>query len=124
MTWASNNRKPMRRGGKLRAIGKKGRENARVVREKKREHLRLGLTSCELRISELCTPFENLAFAHDRKRRHMGKWGTIERAENLRESALSCNFCHDEAELKGESKMQPIINRVIADRANRQMEAA
>lgn len=78
----------------LKVAGKKYRENMKVNREKKAEHERLGITECELRISRFCTPSNYLTWSHSRKRRFMGKWGSDERAERMRESVLACQNCH------------------------------
>lgn len=85
-------------------------------REKKAEHEESGITYCELRISKDCTPNNYLSWAHTRKRRHMGKWGSEERAKNMRESVGACWACHWEAERQGEAKMMPIIQRAIERR--------
>lgn len=114
----------VRRRRTLRQIGKKGRENQKVNREKKQEHLKSGIVTCELRISPHCTPFDNLTWAHSLKRRHMGKWGSDERAANMRESICACVFCHDLAEIRGEVIMRPIILQAIDNRPNKETEAA
>lgn len=115
----------VRRRRRLNALGKKGKENRKVVRAKKAEHIKNGLTSCELRISEHCTPFENLDFSHSMKRRFMGKWGSPERAVNTNESVVACRNCHRIAdEEMSHDEMLALHKRVIADRANKLTEAA
>lgn len=114
-----------RRRRRLKALGKKGKENQKVVKAKKAEHIGNGLTSCELRLSEHCTPFDNLDFSHSMKRRFMGKWGTSERAANMDESVVACRACHRIAdEEMSHAEMLALHKRVIAERANRLTEAA
>ena len=115
---------PIRRGGRLRRdggglkkVGKVGRRNARALGVFKRECARLGIERCELRF-EGCTGTENLTWAHGRKRRHL-KEGELETF-----AVVACASCHWKAEKRGEPVMTPIIERCIAGRGERRLQAA
>jgi hypothetical protein len=109
---------------RLRTIGKKGKENAKINREKKAEHIRNGIQTCEVRFKD-CTPFDNLTWAHSLKRREMGKWESSERDFNMHESILGCQNCHRVLdEVMGHAEMRAKVKEIIAERPNRMMEAA
>jgi len=107
----------------LNPIGKRGRENQKVCREKKQELLNLSIVTCEARLDG-CTYDNYLSFAHTRKRRHMGKWESAERELNMKESACLCWNCHWNLEKLGEEKMAEEIRAIMARRDDLRTEAA
>jgi hypothetical protein len=110
MTFLSH-RKGYTPRSRLNRVGKKGRANAKLNRELKREFERLGITTCELGMF-CCTRDDQLSFAHSLKRRHWKEGdGLI--------AILACWNCHWQIEKLGEAEMQPIVERVISERAAR-----
>lgn len=83
------------------------------AREVKPQFKAMGVTRCEGRLNEYCTPDNNLGFAHTLKTRHQ------ETDADRRNVALLCNNCHDKLELMGEARMRRQIEKIIERRAYR-----
>lgn len=64
-----------------------------------------GITTCQLRLKGCWREVDG--FAHSEKRRHLGKWGSEERAENLREVIAVCNYCHNIIE--SDERMKDVV---------------
>ncbi len=96
-------------------IGKVTAEWNRVRKELKKEFDKRGIRHCEAHFRN-CTVSAFLGFAHVLKRRHLGKWGSPERATNIRDVALLCNNCHDSLELRGEVVGGREVERIIRAR--------
>lgn len=58
----------------------------------------MGITYCEIQFDG-CRRYPE-GFAHTLTRNNLGKWGSEERARNIREVVLACNYCHDKVEKK------------------------
>jgi hypothetical protein len=95
----------------VKSQGKYGLEWAKVSKELKAEFDQLGIRYCEAKFRN-CTSHPQ-GFAHTLKRRHLGQWGSEERANNIREVVLLCNNCHDVLELMGEAVMYAELTRLI-----------
>lgn len=103
---------------RIRAAGKKGRAWAKARRELKVEFERVyGITACEER-GPGCMVDDGLGFAHRLKRRF------IQTKDELMHVALLCNACHDRWETAGHERMREAIDRIIAGRDERRLEAA
>jgi hypothetical protein len=97
-------------------LGRKGKAWAKVRREIKPEHERMGNVTCELRLDG-CWINNALTWAHPKKRRHTTH-------KELPVVILACAPCHDKIEVLGEPKMKRIVERVIRERGQRFDEAA
>jgi hypothetical protein len=108
--------KGLKRGKRMNTLGKKGKAWAKVRREIKPEHERIGNVTCELRLVG-CWINNALTWAHPKKRRHTTH-------KELPVVILACAPCHDKIEVLGEPKMRRIVNRIIRERGERFEEAA
>lgn len=99
----------MKRGGKLRTVGRRGRMNRRAQNVGDKAIRAAGVTSCELRL-EGCTGSWALTRAHRKKRRFCDE-------KELAIYAVACASCHDIAESKSHEEMFDIINAAIQRRS-------
>jgi hypothetical protein len=72
---------------------------------------------CEARFPHECTGREQLTWAHNAKRRKLS-------TEDLTHAALICVNAHNIIEVLPPEEMRRIVDEIIADRPNKQMEAA
>lgn len=89
----------------IKRLGKKGKANAKNVRELKKIFSDMNVTFCEN-----CGTTEALSFAHSLKRRH------IHSEELMKEVACLCLKCHMAIEARPESEMTRFIRNIIANR--------
>jgi hypothetical protein len=102
---------------RLRAVGKKGRENGRALRVFKKECARLGIERCEVRYS-VCTGIPD-TWAHGRKRRKLRE-GELETF-----AVAACKACHRVLdEDMTHEQMAAEVGRIISLRPDRYLEAA
>lgn len=99
----------------MKLIGKKSKEWESVKKELKAQYGENPY--CRFR-GWKCRTYAD-GFAHTKKRRNMGKWGTDERRDNLLRAIPLCNYCHDTLEMKGEEIMEEEIERLITIEENK-----
>jgi hypothetical protein len=98
----------MKRSGRLKPLGKKGKTWATKRRTLKEEFAAVGITTCELRYKG-CASDNYLGFAHAAKRRKL----TL---EDLGHVILTCNFCHDKIEFLKPEEMKRIVDKTCQQR--------
>mgnify|MGYP003588167080 CR=1 FL=1 len=81
----------MARGGKLKQVGKRGKEWAKARAKLKTDALKSGKTTCVARLPGCWRYIQG--FGHSMKRRKLGKWGSAERARNLSVAVPLCPVC-------------------------------
>lgn len=106
-------RKPMKRGGRLKA-GKKTKQWESVRAKLKKRFAAAGITTCELHkvgrvLPHLCTYDNYLGFAHNAKRRKLTE-------DDLYHVILICNNAHNIIEVWPAEEMRRIVDGAIAAR--------
>jgi hypothetical protein len=107
----------LKRRTRIQPLGTRGRVWKETRKGLKADFLAAGITTCELRVSQYCTPDSNLGFAHARKRSRLSKYAEPGQPDHIGTVILACNFCHDRIEIGvSHAMMEQIVMAVIADR--------
>lgn len=94
----------------IRAVGKKGRANAKANKEIDAEAARHGITFCEIKFTGCLGSFM-LQRCHSKKRRNI-------KGDEIKEAIYGCHSCHEIIELWPEERMTAFVRERLATRTS------